>query len=119
MERVKKARRTVAALISRPRWLRTMRGAVTLGAVGVAALAGAVLIVGPALLGHGGAPWWVSAQPHIHAIGFGGNICDGSRAYYRSHPYYVPPPFCQGTAWYHGSPPPGEPPPGEPAPPAP
>jgi hypothetical protein len=80
----------------------------TAGAVGMAALAGAVLIVGPALPGHVVAPWWVSAQPSTQAIGWVPNICTGPRIYYQKHPNDVPPPYCQGTAWYHGSPPPGD-----------
>jgi hypothetical protein len=37
------------------------------GAVGMAVLAGALLIVGPALLGHGVAPWLISAHPRVQA----------------------------------------------------
>jgi hypothetical protein len=37
------------------------------GAVGMAVLAGALLIVGPALPGHGVAPWLISAHPRVQA----------------------------------------------------
>lgn len=80
----------------------------------MAALAGALLTVGAALLSHGGAPWWVSAQPHIQAIGPFINICDGPHVRYLKQPGYVPPPWCQGTSWYHGpneDPAPGDAPP--------
>jgi hypothetical protein len=76
-----------------------------------AVAAPAAVIVGPALLGD--VPWWVSPQPRIQAT-FVPNICDLPRIHYRSNPDYVPPPYCQGTSWYHGPPPSGDaqPPPG-------
>ena len=110
MEWVKKAVLTVTALVSLPPWLRTIR-AVNAGAVGVAALASALLIVGPALPGPVVAPWWISAQqPLIQAIG-APNICHRPHLRYNLDPNYVPPPYCQGAQWYRGSPPPGDAPP--------
>jgi hypothetical protein len=52
-------------------------------AVGMAAFAGAVLIVGPALPGHVGSPWRSSAQPRIAAIG-GANPCEIAAWRYRN-----------------------------------
>jgi hypothetical protein len=90
---------------------------VAAGAVGMAALAGALLIVGPALPGHV-APWWVSAQARIQAIGggVGPPACFLHARRYRANPAYVPPTWCLNTAWFRGLPsPPGEaaPPPGD------
>jgi hypothetical protein len=97
---------------------RTTIAAVLTTAVGAAALAGAVLIVGPALSGHVVAPWWVSAQPRMQAIGggVGPPACFVHARRYRANPAYVPPTWCLNTAWFRGlPPPPGEapPPPGD------
>ena len=91
----------MTALVSLPPWLRTTR-AVNAGAVGIAALAGAVLIVGPALPGHVVAPWWISAQPHIQAIG-GADPCAIAARRYRDDLNYSPPPGCLKTAWFQGN----------------
>lgn len=50
---------TVIALVSLPPWLRTTRAVLA----GVAALAGALLIVGPALPSHVVAPWRTTIVP--------------------------------------------------------
>jgi len=97
---------------------RATMAAVLTTAVGAAALAGALLIVGPALPGHVVAPWWVSAQPRIQAIGggVGPPACFVHARRYRANPAYVPPTWCLNTAWFRGLPsPPGEapPPPGD------
>jgi hypothetical protein len=65
------------------------------------ALAGVVLLVGPALPGHVVAPW-VSAQPHIQAIG-GADPCAIAARRYRDDLNYVPPAGCWKTAWLQGS----------------
>ena len=69
------------------------------GAVGMAAIAGAVLIVGPALLGHGVAPWWMSAHPRIQAV----DTCAIAARRYRDDLNYEPPPGCLHTSWFQGS----------------
>jgi len=92
-------------------WLRTVR-AVLAGAVGMAALAGAVLIVGPALPGHVVAPWWVSAQPRIQAIGpVIPPPCLIAAHRYRHDPDYVPTPKCLNSKFFRDLQTPGEAPP--------
>jgi hypothetical protein len=81
------------------------------GAVGMAALAGAVLVVGPALPGHVAAPW-VSTQPRIQAIGPVIPFCLMSQRYYDAHPGSKIPTYCQDPRFYQDiSPPPGDAPP--------
>jgi hypothetical protein len=69
------------------------------GAVGTAALAGAVLIVGPALPGHVVAPRWVFPQPQIQA----GNFCELAARRYRDDLNFEPPASCWKTDWFRGS----------------
>jgi hypothetical protein len=103
----------LSALVSP--WLCTIR-AVLAGAVGMAVLAGALLIVGPALPGHVVAPWWVSAQPHIQAVGpVIPPPCLIAAHRYRHEPDYVPPPKCLNSKFFRDlqpssevSPPPGD-----------
>jgi hypothetical protein len=91
---------------------------VAAGAVGMAALASALLIVGPALPGHV-APLWVSAQPRIQAIGIG--ECNKLAQLYRINPDTPVPPGCVNRGGFKGLlPPPGDtppPPPGDAPPP--
>ena len=70
------------------------------GAVGMAVLAGALLIVGPALLGHGVAPWWISAHPRVQAAP---NVCAIAARRYRDDLNYEPPPGCLHTSWFRAS----------------
>ena len=74
--------------------------AVTVGAAGMAALVGAVLIVGPALPGHVVAPWWVSSRPQIQAET---NVCYVAARHYRNNFNYEPPPWCWNSSWFKGS----------------
>jgi len=69
------------------------------GAVGMAVLAGALLIVGPALLGHGVGPWWISAHPRIQAV----DTCAIAARRYRDDLNYEPPPGCLHRSWFQGS----------------
>jgi hypothetical protein len=69
------------------------------GAVGMAVLAGALLMVGPTLLGHGVVPWWISAKPHIQAV----DTCAIAARRYRDDLNYEPPPGCLHTSWFQGS----------------
>jgi len=70
------------------------------GAVGMAACAGAVLIVGPALPGHLIDPWWISAQPQIQAAP---NVCAIEARRWRDDWTYVPTQGCLNTSWFRGS----------------
>ena len=84
------------------------------------AAAGAVLFVGPALLGHGVVPWWVTAQPRSQAAVFGPSHCHKAARHHRDNPDYVIPPECVDSMWNSiVSPPPGDAPPLEDAPPPP
>jgi hypothetical protein len=80
------------------------------GTVGMAALAGAVLIVGLALRSHVGALGWVSAQPRIQATGIG--ECNKAARLYRINPDTPIPPGCANRGGFKGLvPPPGDTPP--------
>jgi hypothetical protein len=70
------------------------------GAVGMAVLAGALLIVGPALLGHGVGPWLISAHPRVQAAP---NVCAIAARRYRDDLNYEPPPGCLHTSWFRGN----------------
>jgi hypothetical protein len=81
-------------------------------AVALAALADSVLVVGPALLGHGVAPWRDSAQPRIQAGVSGPSFCHRLSRAYRDNPNFKIPPYCQDSVWFQGVlPPPGDAPP--------
>ena len=85
------------------------------GAVGMAALAGAVLMVGPALPGHG-IPWWDSAQPRIQAVVVVVPKCKREARHYRRDPDYVPLERCLNSRYFQGLTPPSDappPPPGD------
>ena len=69
------------------------------GAVGMAVLAGALLIVGPALLGHGVGPWWISAHPRIQAV----DTCAIAARRYRDDLNFQIPPSCVNSDWFRGS----------------
>jgi hypothetical protein len=69
------------------------------GSVGMAALAGALLIVGPTLPGHVVTPRWVSPQPQIQA----GNFCELAARRYRDDLNFDPPASCWKTDWFRGS----------------
>ena len=69
------------------------------GAVGMAVLAGALLIVGPALLGHGVGPWWISAHPRIQAV----DTCAIAARRYRDDLNFDPPASCWKTDWFRAS----------------
>jgi hypothetical protein len=77
------------------------------------AAAGAVLFVGPALLGHGVVPWWVSARPSSsQAAVFGPSHCHKVARHHRDDPNYPIPPECVNSVWLQlVSPPPGDAPP--------
>jgi hypothetical protein len=88
------------------------------GAVGTAALAGAVLIVGPALPGHRIEPW-VSTQPENLAFVTGFH-CNAAAK--RQRDFGTPiPPECANSRWNAilNPPPPGEDPPPDDGPSAP
>jgi hypothetical protein len=89
------------------------------GAVGTAALAGAVLIVGPALPGHLVSTGWVLAQPRIQAVVSVVPKCKREARHYRRDPDYVPLERCLNSRFFQGllpasdapPPPPGDAPP--------
>jgi hypothetical protein len=89
------------------------------GAVGTAALAGAVLIVGPALPEHRIEPW-VSTQPQNLAFVTGLNHCHAAARRLRDFGTPIPP-ECANSGWnaYVNPPPPGEDPPPDDGPSAP
>ena len=94
---------------------RTTIAAVLTTAVGAAALAGALLVVGPALPVHGVAPW-DSAQPRVQAIGpVIPPPCLIAAHRYRHDPDYVPTPKCLNSKFFRDLQPPGDapPPPGD------
>lgn len=89
--------------------------------VGMAAVAGAALIVAPTLPGHVVTSWWDSAQPRIQAFVTVVPKCKREARHYRRDPDYLPLERCLNSRYFQGLIPPGDapppPPPGDAPPP--